>query len=291
MNQHEGGWIKIGQTSTEDNKDKWESAMNRISQESRTGIPEVCQLYDVFEYPYKDGHVDDVIRNLLTDDIYQLESSKAHNQEIDKYEIKAGREFVYGVTRNQVLNAIAKYERNLILENYGKDVFKDLMTYIKNNNKLGEIPFEPNVNNDTTEINDPKFEWCNQLWDKVISGLNGIIKEHINNPKGRPYIFFKSSTFPNLTYSIGYSTRFGMSSVGVEIFQGEDGRKSVEDFIVVNKINSSIPNLKIKQGVKDKGKWAWSVSDTIEKSDEELVEWYVSTILLFYREFERVPAV
>ena len=36
MNQHEGGWIKIGQTSTEDNKDKWESAMNRISQESRT---------------------------------------------------------------------------------------------------------------------------------------------------------------------------------------------------------------------------------------------------------------
>jgi hypothetical protein len=82
-----------------------------------------------------------------------------------------------------------------------------------------------------------------------------------------------------------------MSSVGVEIFQGEDGRKSVEDFIVVNKINSSIPNLKIKQGVKDKGKWAWSVSDTIEKSDEELVEWYVSTILLFYREFERVPAV
>ena len=120
----EGGWLKIGQTSEEnDNIDKWESAMVRINQEVRTGIPEVCQLFEVFEYPEQTGKTDDTVRSLLTDDIYNLECSKVHNQNIDKYEIRAGREFVYGVTRSQVVNAIAKFERNLILDNYGKEGF------------------------------------------------------------------------------------------------------------------------------------------------------------------------
>ena len=42
LSQQEGGWLKIGQTSEEnDNIDKWKSAMARINQEVRTGIPEV----------------------------------------------------------------------------------------------------------------------------------------------------------------------------------------------------------------------------------------------------------
>lgn len=285
----EGGWLKIGQTSSEDDsKDKSDCAMDRIKVEPHTGIPEVSQLFDVFEYPFKNGNNDDVIRTILSEDIYKLESSKLHNRGLDKYEIKAGREFIYGVCRSQLLNAIAKYERDLVLENYGKEVFSDLMRCIMNNNAVDEVPFEPDVNNDITESNDSNSEWCNQLWDSVISGLNGRINEHINNPKGRPYIFFKSTKVPDLTYSIGYSTRYGMTSVGVEIFTGEEGKKQMEDYIFTNKIDSTIHNLKIKQGAKRKDKWAWSVSDTIEKSYDEIVDWYVSTILLFYKEFERL---
>lgn len=80
LNREDGGWLKIGQTSeTDDNKDKWESAIGRINQEVRTGIPEVCQLFDVFEYPEMSGNVDDRIRDLLTNDLYSLECSKVHN--------------------------------------------------------------------------------------------------------------------------------------------------------------------------------------------------------------------
>ena len=79
-----------------------------------------------------------------------------------------------------------------------------------------------------------------------------------------------------------------MTSVGVEIFSGEEGKKKMEDYIFDNKIDSTIHNLKIKQGAKRKDKWAWSVSDTIEKSYDDIVDWYVSTILLFYKEFERL---
>ena len=104
LKQEDGGWLKIGQTSeTDDCKDMWDCAMERINQEVRTGIPEVCQLFDVFEYPEMSGNVDDRIRNLLTNDMYCLECSKLHNQSVEKYEIKAGREFVYGVTRSQIL--------------------------------------------------------------------------------------------------------------------------------------------------------------------------------------------
>ena len=36
-------WLKIGMTTSEDdNLDKWEVALNRIKQESRTGISEIC---------------------------------------------------------------------------------------------------------------------------------------------------------------------------------------------------------------------------------------------------------
>ena len=113
IRREEGGWLKIGQTSEEnDAVDKKESAMRRIKTEVRTGIPEVSQLFDVFEYPYREGNNDDVIRTLLAEDIYTLENSKSNNRELglDKYDIKAGREFVYGATRSQVKNALAKYQ-------------------------------------------------------------------------------------------------------------------------------------------------------------------------------------
>jgi hypothetical protein len=44
----------------------------------------------------------------------------------------------------------------------------------------------------------------------------------------------------------------------------------------------------MNQGIKNKEKWAWSVSDTLEKSDDELVDWFVNTLLLFYQTFEKV---
>ena len=137
-----GGWLKIGLTSSsDDGMDKRDLAIKRINPESRTGIPEVCQLFDVFEYPEQQGKTDDKIRNILTDDIYNLECSRIHNKEIEKHEIKAGSEFVYGVTRNQVFNAVAKFEHDLILSEYGNEGFDALMNLIKKNH-TDVSPFE-----------------------------------------------------------------------------------------------------------------------------------------------------
>lgn len=290
LSQQEGGWLKIGQTSEEnDNIDKWKSAMARINQEVRTGIPEVCQLFEVFEYPDQMGNTDDNIRSLLTDDIYNLECSKVHNQNIDKYEIRAGREFVYGVTRSQVLNAIAKFERNLILDNYGKEGGDNLMQMIKDNNS-GESPLEINQEIDSSaEIStNKKSEWCDNLWNNIIDKIKGTIGSTISNPKGRPYISFNSPSRKDFFYDCGYSVRYGITTITISTFNGEKAKEETDDFITKNIILTLLPDLKLKQGTKQKDKWAWLITDTLNKPDEELVNWFADNILKFYSIFENI---
>lgn len=294
LNREDGGWLKIGQTSeTDDYKDKWDKAIERISQESHTGIPEVCQLFDVFEYPELSGKVDDRIRNLLTNDLYNLECSKIHNQGLNKYEIKAGYEFVYGVTRNQVLNAIAKFERDLILERYGKEGFAEFMELIKNNNS-GELPFEPDTEENSDDVHangneaqEAKTIWCNNLWDRLIAKVNDKVQSHINNTKGRPYISFNSPTHDGFFYDCGYSVRYGITTVTITTYKGEDAKNDMQQFIANNNIISQLPNLQLKQGAKNENKWAWLVSDTLDKSEDDLVDWFSNTIILFYNAFEK----
>ena len=293
LNREDGGWLKIGQTSeTDDYKDKWESAMGRINQEVRTGIPEVCQLFDVFEYPEMSGNVDDRIRDLLTNDLYSLECSKVHNQGLDKYEIKAGREFVYGVTRSQVLNAIAKFERDLILERYEKEGFDEFMELIKRNNS-GESPFEPdtedtsdNAQANGNEAQEAKIAWCNHLWDRVITKVKDKVP-HISNPTGRPYIGFKSPSHEEFSYNCGYSTRYNIVTVSIYTTGGDTAKAKMQDFIAQNNVLSVLPDLKQKPGAKQEGKWAWFVSDTLDKSEDDLVDWFANTIISFYNAFEK----
>lgn len=292
LNQDDGGWLKIGQTSeTDDTKDKWNSAMERINQEVRTGIPEVCQLLDVFEYPELNGKVDDQIRELLTNDLYDLECSKAHNQGLDKYEIKAGREFVYGVTRNQVLNAIANFERNLILERYGKDGFDEFMELIKRNNS-GELPFEPSTDTDDTptadDANSDKTARCNELWASVIAKVKDKVQTTISNPSGRPYINFKSPSHSGFFYDCGFSTRYNMVTVAINTLEGAKAKSEMQSFIADNDVLAQIPDLKLKQGAKQENKWAWFVTETLDdKTTEQLATWFADTIVLFYKVFEK----
>lgn len=295
LNREDGGWLKIGQTSEDDdNKDKLDSAMERINQESRTGIPEVCQLFDVFEYPELSGKVDDRIRNILTNELYSLECSKVHNQGLNKYEIKAGCEFVYGVTRNQVLNAIAKFERDLILDYYGKDGFEDFMELIKHNNS-GELPFEPVTEGESTDASatsneapDANVVWCNTIWEKVIARVKDKVQSHINNPMGRPYIGFKSPNHEGFAYDCGYSVRYNTARVCIYTTSGEEAKGKMQEFIAKNDVLSQLPDLKQRPGARQNGKWMWLVTDTLEKSDDKLVNWFADTILKFYSIFENI---
>lgn len=282
MNLDFGGWLKIGQTATSDsNQDVRSCALNRIRQESKTGIPEVCQLFDIFEYPEISGNTDDRVRDILTDEVYKLDSSKKQNSDKEKYaEIKAGREFVYGVTRKQVLNAIARFERDIILHHYGKDAFDLLMECVKNNAKnLSRDDMESEGNG--TENNETA-QWTDGLWEDVKNRICSSSPQigKISIPKGRPYFFINSAKYKDkLFYTIKYSIRKGMASVSVETDKGNAVKEEIESIISTKPENNELKEIKAIPGVKSDKKWEWPLSTSINKSYDELVQWYVDTIL------------
>ena len=85
--------------------------------------------------------------------------------------------------------------------------------------------------------------------------------------------------------SKGYSTRASLNiekiSSVIKFIKDID-----KDIIIKKNISDTIQNLKMKQGVKNKDKWSWIVSDSLDKTDDELVDWFVKTITQFYNSFE-----
>lgn len=289
MALNQGGWLKIGKTDKHrDNVESKEIALSRIREESHTGIPEVCQIYDAFEYPRQYCKIDDIVRRILTDEIYNLESSKMHNSSVnyEKYEVKAGNEFVYDVKRSQVLNAIAKFEHNLILQNYGTECFDALMQCIKNNAQNAELDLS--TEEDLNGICSENSKWIESLWHDIKSKITEHIHTNINIPPGRAYFFIYSSTLKNIMkYVVSYSVRYKLAFVGIETFEGEEGKTIITNKIENNPENHPIKNIEATQGVKCKDKWAWSISTTIDKSKDDLIKWYIDTILSLYRFFEK----
>lgn len=288
MSLHEGGWLKIGQTfCTEDNIDKYHSALSRIKSEARTGVPEVCLLYDVFEYPEQQGNTDDRIRKLLTSEVYNLESSREHNRLTDKNEIKAGREFVYGVTRKQVLNAVARFERDLLCDNVHNECFDGIMQMVISNREIKDSPFDfdSELKDESKETDEQSSNWGDGIWNSVLDRIRNVVKVSISNPQARPYIYFKSSQ-DGFNYDAGYSVRYGTMTVHICTFGGEAKRDEMEQFIDERQIRARLPMLFLQQGVKNKDKWMWCVSEsTQDKSDKEIVEWFATTILQMYQIF------
>lgn len=280
----EGGWLKIGETTSHNEEEtKWVAAHRRVADEPRTGIPEVSRLYDVFEFPYKQGKVDDRIRDILSGDIYTLETSKIHNRGTEDFEIKAGTEFVYGVKRNQVLNAIYKYEHGLLLD----DSSEELREMIKRNH-IDESPYDvverlnENISNENTnQIND----WNEKIFDEIIKRCENLnIK--MTHYLGKRYCCISSPQHP-LGYVLSYSSRYNKLIVAFETFNGELGREAVESLLSKTTLDKQF-SIERKQGSKDKNKWSWLISDSMDKSDNEIIDWIVKTFRIVFSEIESV---
>lgn len=121
LSRERGEFVKIGKTDytgklSECTIDKLRNtAIERCQQESRTGIADWCDIYDVFLFPQTNSqNVDDIIRNILCNDVYSLDNSKSERKDL-KGDIKPGKEFVYGVSRNHIKHAVESYCFQLVI--------------------------------------------------------------------------------------------------------------------------------------------------------------------------------
>ena len=230
-------WLKIGLTTTEDDTlDKWDAAEKRISQESRTGLNEPCVILDVFEYPYIEGKPDDVVRRLMTDDVYNFANSRANNGLIvNKYEIKAGQEFVYGASRSHVLAAIAKFERNLILRKCPQlesndekmNEFVNLIKMIQSNMDDASDEQEDTSSNLSPQVSTEvdAFYW------KLIDAMPGYIKEKCNHTNGKNYMTIRTRRSDCKWYYLAFSVKRNSTSIQLETYGGAEDRDKVNSYI------------------------------------------------------------
>lgn len=282
------GWLKIGQTSTKENEDidKWKAVLRRVNQEPRTGIPEPSIILDVFEYPKMRTNLDDRIRRELTNEIFGIDSSEQYNLHVKNrnFEIKAGREFVYGASRNQVLYAIAKFERDLLLQQKNKDQIDILVNLIKKN--CADI-YEDDLIQESA-MNAQQLDGF-KFYDKIVNNLSGcsIIGNHTD---GRNYATFNSNIniLKNCGYSIKYSLRRNTAIIDFETYDGENGRNIIEEKLsqISNRpIEIDGPNVGSKNG----NKFFWRASKSFEGFEENVVvEWFLENVRIMNDFFENI---
>ena len=144
--------------------------------------------------------------------------------------------------------------------------------------------FDPDIteSEETTSVETGGFDY-DALWEEVTSKLKDEVTTRISIPKGRAYFYIASKPHKDtFTYVGGYSVRGKFASFGIESYCGEEGRDAIQALIDAAPKGHLIREAEAKQGTKNKTKWAWGVATSIEMPREELVKWYVETIIAFY---------
>ena len=144
--------------------------------------------------------------------------------------------------------------------------------------------FDPDIteSEETTSVETGGFDY-DALWEEVTSKLKDDVTTRISIPKGRAYFYIASKPHKDtFTYVGGYSVRGKFASFGIESYCGEEGRDAIQALIDAAPKGHLIRETEAKQGTKNKTKWAWGVATSIEMPREELVKWYVETIIAFY---------
>ncbi len=276
-------WLKIGKTNGNLSDDKWTRAAKRVNQESHTGIPETSRLYEVYSYPFQRGNYDDVFRKILTDDMFSLENSKTNNKLIsDPYEIKAGDEFVYNVTRKQIQKARNDYEHGLIISNFKNKESDQLLKDLVLSNQISPFDEVEVIDNMSTQkVNggknpDPLMK---RLYDSLPESIKSLAT--LNNGERYHYITIKSKR-SNFWYSAAYSTRSRQISVAYETYGGEKSRDEIRSLNI--ECNAFI--LEEQQGTKNPEKWSWRVTGSLDQSEDDVIAWFIEKILAVYTLFE-----
>ncbi len=286
-----GGWLKIGQTQADDNEDKWNIALKRANQECRTGLPEVCRLYQVYEYPKRNTKEDDKVRRYLTTELYQINSSRKDNLNKEDDDIKAGREFVYNLSQKQVRNAFAMYERQLILEAYSKEsedpkLFKELMACVMKNNQDDSETFDDSETSDDTPLSANGSEWT--IWNKLIEKIGGSIKTVTLKKRNGSQPINIPSNHKDFSYYIAYNPKRGLGYVEYRII-AECGYDKLRTMLMNEVVRQYFKpdELVIGQDNYNPNKNFFRISTPIEDmSEDELVEWYADTTMKLYNAFE-----
>ena len=222
------------------------------------------------------------LRPLTDDEVERLNSTEEFDEEWEKVVFRMCQKETYLSNRvfsvSSLLNKIAEV--------------------INNDDKLGEIveaTLEMSAVTNIKAFDTPKkiksseYPWDTKLWEPVKAETLKHIKAKISIPKGRAYAGVNLvENHKKMGIFVQYSVRDNSASVTLETFLGEEARDKISAAISQLPADHLLRSAEMSQGSRNKNKWAWSLSNNIDKADSSLVQWYVDTIVAVFTAAEEI---
>ena len=127
------------------------------------------------------------------------------------------------------------------------------------------------------------------MWAPFKKKVLDEVDAKISIPNGKQYCIGYTRNLQDLGlgYFIAYSVRNSLASVHFETFGGEPAKEAIEAILAKAPADHLIRQAEMSQGKRNKNKWQWGITKTIDRQDSSLIQWYVDTFLAMYKFMEQ----
>lgn len=181
---------------------------------------------------------------------------------------------------------------------YVSKLLNKMAIIVNNDENLGEIveaTLEMSAVTNIKAFDTPKkikaseYPWDVMLWEPVKIEVLKRVQTKMSIPKGRPYAWMHHKVnHKKLGTGVLYSVRENKANVFLETYLGDEAKEKIVAAISKLPADHPLRSAEMNQGARNKNKWGWTLSKSIDKSDSGLVKWYADTLIAFFTAAEEI---
>ena len=135
------------------------------------------------------------------------------------------------------------------------------------------------------KLKEAEVPWAEVIWAPLKEKLSKMSDIKGSKPADRSYTIYKIKSI-NAQIVPWYRVKSNEAGVALETYGGEEVKTIIDDLLSRAPADSAVRQAELSQGKKNKDKWNWTLINTIDKYDSNIIQWYADTILAFYRAIE-----
>ena len=135
------------------------------------------------------------------------------------------------------------------------------------------------------KLKEADVPWAEIIWTPLKEKLSKISDIKGSKPADRSYAIYKIKSI-NAQIVPWYRVKTNEAGVALETYGGDEVKAIIDDLLSKAPADSAVRQAELSQGKKNKDKWNWTLINTIDKYDSNIIQWYVDAILAFYKAIE-----
>ena len=136
------------------------------------------------------------------------------------------------------------------------------------------------------KLKEADVPWAEIIWTPLKEKLSKLSDIKGSKPADRSYAIYKIKSI-NAQIVPWYRVKTNEAGVALETYGGDEVKAIIDDLLSKAPADSAVRQAELSQGKKNKDKWNWTLINTIDKYDSNIIQWYADTILAFYNTIER----